>query len=115
MKNMHTSNLSVYFFKNKPTGPHEVGFVIARTYVPKEGGGGVLERGLITKTDFHTGDFLERGLIESGGGGRLIEFLWYFVSLVQTHNDLAIPYAEHNKKTFFFYIACVLLLFLLLM
>ena len=51
------------------------------------------------------GYLLERGLIELGGGG-LIEFLRYFVSLVQTHNDLAIPYAEHTT----FFLHCMLVI-----
>ena len=66
---------SVYLFKNKPTGPHEVDFVIGnrrdlnytiscpkRERVIRE------EGGLITKTDFQTGGLLERGwgLLERG-------------------------------------------------
>ena len=48
--------LSVYLFKNKPAGPHELDFVIGngalitKSHVPKRGGrlpnGGLLERGV---------------------------------------------------------------------
>ena len=53
--------LSVYLFKNKPTGPHKVDFITenrrdklqipcpTREGAVREGGGG-----LITKTDFQT-------------------------------------------------------------
>ena len=60
--------LSVYLFKDKPTGPHEVDFIIGnrmdynyKISCPKKRGGGggvvIIERGLFTKTDFQTFTF----------------------------------------------------------
>ena len=57
--------------KKKPTGPHEVDFVIenGRDYfqnlTSQSGGGG----GGITKTHFQTGGLLEGGLIANREGG----------------------------------------------
>ena len=42
--------LSVYLFNNKPTGPHEVDFIIGNSkkfHVPKRGGGGAIREGFL--------------------------------------------------------------------
>ena len=53
--------LSIYLFKTKPTGPHEVDFVGGTNYKISCPKWGLVERGTCYKNRLPKGGYLERG------------------------------------------------------
>ena len=80
--------LSVYLFKNKPSGPYKVDFVIGNRWdklqnlLSQNERGGIREGEIMAKNDFLTGGLLEGGAEGKERGGLNIGFPVFIIQLV---------------------------------